>query len=88
MAKTIEFPLTEPLETTKGVISSLTIRRPKAGDLEQIEAARNLGDMAASLAMVQALTGLSSEEVREIDATDFMNLAEKMAEFFPKPPAV
>lgn len=87
MAKTIEFHLTEPLETSKGTITALTVRRPKAGDLEGIEAARGTSDMAASFAMVQALTGLSAEEVRDIDATDFMNLAEKMGEFFPKPPA-
>jgi hypothetical protein len=83
-SKTIE--LAFPFETGGKTVSAVTIRRPKGKDIRAMDALRESGksEMEQSFLMATALTGMTDEEVGELDAEDFQAVAEGIASFFEK----
>lgn len=60
--------------TVQGVeVSTLNVRRPRAGDLRRMEVAKG-GDLAKTFWLIGQLTDLTPEEVDQIDAADLDTL--------------
>lgn len=80
-----EHTLIEPIDGPGGErITRVLIRRPKGRDLREMEAiVEAKGPGAATFAMVAALTGLTADQVDDLDAEDFVALGEKVANFMP-----
>lgn len=84
-ARQVSMPLEYPLDLPDGsVLSEITIRRPKAGDMAEIEAAGGDGKMSQGMAMLSVLTGIAIEVLNDLDLEDFTNASEKVADFFPQ----
>ncbi len=67
-------------------VAAITLRRPKVKDIAAFERARTAPgatDVDGSLLMISLLSGLSAEDVGEIDAEDFMAMSEHLAEVLP-----
>lgn len=79
-----------PIDGEGGLISRVTLRRPKVKDLRKIEGligedgTPNNDDMDAGLAMIAALSDLPEGGVDELDLEDFTILSEALSDFFPK----
>ena len=73
-AKSTTIPLEVPLYVEGRAIGSVTIRRPKVGDLRRMENAKG-SDLDKSLFLVGALTELSPAEVEELDAQDLNSIS-------------
>lgn len=91
MAEPVVYELKHPLEQTfqaKGAeprtetIHEVTLRRPKGKDLRVMD--RHPGKMAQSLALIAALSGLTTAQVDELDAEDITGLGEIVGDFFPE----
>lgn len=80
---TLAFPI-----TVGGVtITEVEIGRPKTKHLRQMDQKRAGGasDMDQIVEMVRLLTGLTEEQIDELDAVDFTALSETVGDFFPPP---
>lgn len=80
------FDLAYPLEIVDGEITrqieAVTLRRPKAKDLRALDGAGD-GKMDQAIVMVSICSGLTVEQVEELDGEDFITLSEAVADFFP-----
>lgn len=86
MAKGTTRKLIVPLENDEGEeIKQVTIRRPKVKDLRRLEAEmKGVEDpLTEGVIMVAVLTGLTSDQVEDMDAEDFTALTEMVVGFFP-----
>lgn len=61
--------LQAPLSVEGRTIDTVTVRRPKVGDLRRMEKVKG-GDLDKTLWLIATLTELSPTEVDELDAAD------------------
>lgn len=66
------------------MIEEVTLRRPKAKSMRLLDEAGG-GEVAQSIALVCACSGLPVEIVDELDAIDLAELGEACADFLDKP---
>lgn len=66
-------------------VNELTMRRPKVRDLESID--RISGDTAKAVALVANLAEIATDEVRELDAEDFVAVSTAVGDFLGERPA-
>lgn len=80
-----EHTLIEPIDGADGArITKVLIRRPKARDIREMERINDAeGPGPAAFRMVAALTGLTDDQVDDLDGEDFVELSEKVANFIP-----
>lgn len=71
-------------EAREETITEVKLRRAKAKDLRQLD--RHPGQIAQSLALIQALSGLTGVQVDELDAEDVSALGDIVGDFFPDTP--
>ncbi|MCX4025100.1 phage tail assembly protein [Endozoicomonas sp. SM1973] len=72
--------LNYPIERNGEVINEVTLRRPKAKDLKNMEK-RGGGEITQSIHMVADLTSLDIATVEELDGEDFQHLNEVVTGF-------
>lgn len=85
---TLKTPITRKLkaqgtEVREETVTDVTVRPPKGRDLRQLD--RFPGKMGQSLALIGVLTGLTQDQVDDLDAEDVTGLGEIVAAFFPEP---
>ncbi len=81
------YELIIPFERVKDgeTVTELVIRRPKGKELREVEKMTGeVGAMQASYHMAAALTGLTVDDIDEMDGEDVINLSELVADFLPK----
>lgn len=71
----LDYPVTHENEP----LAEITLRRPTIADLEA--STRSRGDIAASMDMVAKLAGLPMPTVGQIDASDWMLIADVLKVF-------
>jgi hypothetical protein len=71
-------------EVREEIIEIVTLRRLKAKDLRALD--RIDGKFAQSLAVIAALSGLSTQIVDELDAEDVEGIGGLIGDFFPTRP--
>ena len=71
--------LQHPIKVDGVEVSELSLRRPKVRDLQKIESVS--GEISKVVALASALADLSTEQVAEIDAADFVKISEAVAGF-------
>lgn len=77
--------LNHPITFAETTITTVTFHRARVKDIEAIQSAvETEGELAASIVTIARLTGLSVDEVREIDGEDFVRIAEKLPDFLPR----
>lgn len=69
-----------PIERNGETINEITLRRPKAKDLKNMEKHTG-GDITRSIHMVADLTGLDIATIEELDGEDFQHLNDKVGSF-------
>lgn len=79
--KRVTVELSEPIMVENKEVSSITLRRPKAGDLIVTDHAE--GDMGKTFALLERLTATPESSLRELELEDFAELSEKLADFLP-----
>lgn len=79
--KRVTVQLSEPIMVENQEVASLTLRRPKAGDLIVTDHAK--GDMGKTFALLERLTATPESSLRELEMEDFAELSEKLADFLP-----
>lgn len=84
MADAERHPLKHPVEYEGETIEFVSLRRPRVRDLRALEAKKGEGDIAQSIAMIAAVTGMPEGVVDEMDAEDYTILSERIADFFPR----
>ncbi|MCX4027946.1 phage tail assembly protein [Spartinivicinus marinus] len=72
--------LNYPIERNGEVINEVTLRRPKAKDLKNMEK-RGGGEITQSIHMVADLTSLDIATVEELDGEDFQLISKKVEGF-------
>lgn len=85
-ATTKTIPLAYPIVVGERTIPQVTIRRAKARDFRALDEVGSASELIQSLKMIELLTGLSSDEVDEMDAEDFATVGEAVAAFFGDAP--
>lgn len=78
MSETIT--LAYPIEVDGQTLTTITLRRPKTRDIRAMDARKGT-PMDKTLWMLASLTGLTPEQIDEIDTADLNTLAEKIAGF-------
>lgn len=68
-----------PIESAGQKISELKLRRPKAADLEVMDTA--IGEISKTILLIANLTERSPEEIRLLDAADYMTIQEEVQGF-------
>lgn len=88
MAKCKVHKLIVPLDTDEGEIKTVTIRRPRVKDLRRLEAEMKEveDDLTEGVVTLAVLTGLTRDQVEEMDVEDFTVLTELAVSFFPEAP--
>jgi hypothetical protein len=84
-AKTITVPLSSPIRDGARLITDLTFRKAKTGDLVAADAVK--GETAKTLAILACMADVSLPIMKEIDLEDFAMISEKVAPLmgeFPK----
>ncbi len=74
---TLAWPVRDPVENRE--LTQLTIRRPKAKDLQKLD--KVAGDVAKTRELVVILTGLDPVAVGELDAEDYVVCAQVAGDF-------
>jgi hypothetical protein len=80
MTERTSVTLQHPIEVAGARVGVLTLRRPLVRDLEAMERAGER-DIARSVALIANLAELSPDEVRTLDAADFMAVSGVVAGF-------
>lgn len=80
MAESKTVPLTAPITVGGRPIDSVTIRRPRVGDLRRMDAAGKT-NLDKTLWLIGALAELTPEEVDQIDAHDLTAIGAVVADF-------
>jgi hypothetical protein len=75
--KTID--LKYPIDVGGASVSTLTLRRPKVGDIERTDKAD--GPVGKSVILLSDLAELTPEEVRSIDAADYGQVMRELEGF-------
>lgn len=78
--------LAYPIERSDGTeVAELVLRRARAKDIIAIESIAKKGgsDIAATLAFLASVNGLTDDEMAEIDAEDYEAVARKVVDFLP-----
>lgn len=79
------FSLSYPVEHDGKSITSVELRRPKVKDIAAAEQARkDKGDFAVGVVLIARVSGLPESVVEEIDAEDFVPLAECLEDFMTR----
>ncbi len=60
-------------------VTELALRRPKVRDLERID--KVAGEIAKAVTLTADLAELTPDQVRELDAEDFAEVAERLGDF-------
>lgn len=68
-----------PITVNGSEVKELSIRRPKARDLEAMDKAP--GQIGKTILLVSNLAELTPDEVREIDGEDYSVIAEHLGDF-------
>lgn len=71
--------LKQPITVDGVETSTINLRRPKVRDLERMD--KVSGEMAKAVGMVADLAELTPDQVRELDAEDFIAVSEQLADF-------
>ena len=75
-----KFDLKHPITVDGVVIKELTLlRRPKAGDLERLD--KYPGPVAKAVALIADLAEVTPDQVRDLDAADFMAIEVEVNSF-------
>lgn len=74
----VQITLREPVEINGAKIGVLTLRRPKVRDLEAVD--KISGEAARAVALIANLAEWTPDQVRELDAADFVAASEVVAE--------
>lgn len=80
--------LCEPIKVGDEKISTVTLRKPQAGDLRGLKLANILQlDVNAMITLLPRITSpaLSPDQVADLDPADFTDLASKVVVFFARP---
>ncbi|KAA5603245.1 phage tail assembly protein [Roseospira marina] len=72
--------LTVPITVDGRTLSTVTLRRPKVGDLRRMDRAGS-GDLDKTLWLIGSLADLTPAEVDELDARDLATIGEVVAGF-------
>lgn len=76
-----EITLSQPITYRDQKVTSLRFRRPKAGDLEAMGDFKN--ETTQVLVLLERLTGVGIEALRELDAADLEQASRAVAGFLP-----
>jgi hypothetical protein len=89
MTYTARVKLVRPIRLEEGMITEVTIRRPKVRDLRAMEKMREPGftELDQGITMAAVLCELPMEAMDEMDAADFAAISEVLGGFLPKVPA-
>ena len=60
-------------------VTELALRRPKVRDIERID--KVAGEIAKAVTLTADLAELTPDQVRELDAEDFAEVAERLGDF-------
>lgn len=81
----LRYPITGTIGQEPYTIASVTIRRPTGKEMREMDS--HVGDLAKSLAMIEALTGLSGFQVDKLDVVDITGMGRIIEGFMePGPP--
>jgi len=80
MADPNSIPLSVPITVQGRTIDTVTLRRPKVGDLRRMEKAGG-GDLDKTLFLIGALAEMSPAEVDDLDARDLERIGQVVAGF-------
>jgi len=80
MTTTTQITLSAPLHVEGRTINTVTLRRPKAGDLRRMEKAGG-ADLDKTLFLIGALAEMTPAEVDELDAKDLERIGQVVAGF-------
>ena len=83
--KTVDIPLSHPIEVDGETVSSLTLRRPLVKDM--IAAERQPGAIGQEAATISACAGLPFEAVGRLDAEDYRRVLLRAELAFASTPA-
>ena len=76
--KSVNVKLSEPLEWGSETISELTLRRPKAKDIEHISSNPTMKEM---MTVAQKCAGVPRRVIEELDIDDANNVMDAVADF-------
>jgi len=71
-----------PLTVDGKTVAEVSIRRPKVKDIRVVESTKGEGDLQQGIVTVSLLTGISVEEIDDMDAGDFARVSEVVGGFF------
>lgn len=74
-----QITLKHPITADGREVAELTLRRPKVRDLERMD--KVAGEMAKAVTLVADLAEITPDQVRELDAEDFSQVAEALDDF-------
>ena len=77
--------LQTPLRVGGMEMRQLNLRRPKVRDLERMDKAA--GDMAKALTLIADLSEIAPDDLREMDAADFIAVSTALSDFLASTPA-
>lgn len=74
--------LAYPIQRANGeTVTELTLRRPRVGDLRELDKAS--GNVSQTALLIGRLGALTPKEVDQLDAEDFTALGQAIADFLP-----
>lgn len=80
---TVSVKLEYPIKLDVGVIDEVNLRRPKVRDMAAFETAMVEGRLRGTVVMLASISGLTVEQVEEMDAGDFARVSDAMAPLMP-----
>jgi hypothetical protein len=85
MSRAQKLTLRDALTTAEGAtITEITIRPPKARDIDAITTADDDSSMQASFGLLASVTGLSVDQVADLSVDDFFDAFSIATGFFPQ----
>ena len=84
MSQPTKIELTYPLDIKGTQVSVLTMRRPKARDLEIMERTAG-GSIAKTITLIANLAEITPHQVRELDGADFERVSDLVSDFLSPP---
>ncbi len=81
--------LVRPISVEEGMITEVSVRRPRVRDLRAMEKLREPGttDLDQGIVMAATLCDLPLDAMDDMDAADFAAISEVLGGFLPRTPA-
>lgn len=79
----MEKTLRSPIAVGDQTVSTVSLRRAKGFDLEKLDHIDGMGKFAQNVLLAEVVTGLTKDEVRQMDGEDILEIAEAATDFLP-----